>query len=241
MKAPPGPGPGPVRPRVGPAARAGASGAGGRAGAGHAGRCGRDHAAGASDSAAGGGDAGVDRRPAPAGVRGHGGVRAARSGRRARPLPRLQVQARAGRGRAVRGELGPRHTAARPAHGGPPCGPAWAARGARRPLGGSVDGGRVRGVGLRRTGWLARPRRPGADRRRAARELRRGRRAPGAKGAGRDSLGTGVHRPREHRHPGDRGHLRPDRGLVGVRAPGRAERASGLRAATAGRSGRRCA
>ena len=95
-------------------------------------------------------DAGVDRRSAPAGVRGHVGVRDGRPAARAGLLPRLPVQAGGGRGREVRRRLGAEAPARRPALGGPQGARGRAQGVPRRPLGRRIDGGGVRGVGLRR-------------------------------------------------------------------------------------------
>ena len=114
--------------------------------------------------------AGVDRRPPRAGVRGHVGVPERRPAGGAGLLPRLQVQARARRRREVRRRLGPAASARRPAQRGAPRGQRAAGAGdPRRPLGGRLDGGGLRGVGLRRAPGLPRHRRARADRRRTAR------------------------------------------------------------------------
>ena len=225
MKVPPAPGPAKYDrvwvQQLGPERRH----AGGGARAGHAGRRRRDHAGGARHRAARPAHAGVDRRPPPAGVRGHLGVPRPRPRRGARLLPRLQVPRVLGEDAKFVSEWGLKVQLRRPAH-------AWSGARApaapqgdpRRPLGRRLDRGRLRGLGLRRPPGLPRDRRAGADRRRPARQLRRGERRARAARAGRHPQRQGVPRPARHRAPRDRRDLRPGRRALRLRAPRRTRR-----------------
>ena len=116
-------------------------------------------------------------------------------------LPRLQVQARARRRTrssspnwGLRLQLDDLRSVVRRAGSGRP------ARDPRRPLGGRLDGGGVRGVGLRRAPRLPRDRRAGADRRRPARAASPRPTSQRAKArAGRHPHRQGLPRPARHR------------------------------------------
>ena len=114
------------------------------------------------------------------------GLRERRPAARAGLLPRLPVQARGGRGRQVRGGLGPEAPARGPAERDPAGARRWAQGHPRRPFRGCLHRGGVRGVGLPRPPGLPRPRRPGADRWRPARQLPLRGPRPGKARAGRD-------------------------------------------------------
>ena len=162
-------GPGEVRPRLRAAARAGARDERARARARHERRRGRHHAGRARHRAAGAAHAGLDRRPPRAGVRGH--RRCSRSGDPAAAQDYyLGFQYRRVAGEdakfvadwGLKLQLADLRSVVRRARRG------RARRDPRRPLRRRLDRGGVRGLGLRRPPGLPRPRRPRADRRRAA-------------------------------------------------------------------------
>ena len=101
-----------------------------------------------------------------------------------------------------------------------------------RPLGGRLDGRGLRRLGLQRAPGLPGDRRAGADRRRAAGQLRRRRPRARQERAGRHPQGQRVPRPARLRDPRDRGHLHPGRRAVRDRAPRRGLDAPDVPAAT---------
>ena len=176
--------------------------------------------------------AGVDRRPARAGPRGHVRVRraATRSARRT-TTSGFQYERVAGEDAKFAADWGLklqltdlRSVISRARAGRAPGVPG-------RAFGRRLDRRRVRGLGLRRPPRLPRPRRARADRRRAAGQLRVGRPGAGEAGAGRHPHRQGVPRPARHGPSRDQRHLRPGGRALGLQAARRAVGAPGVPAA----------